>query len=37
MLKRLLIMNKILNIMRKTVRNDVFEKKNPRGITVSKR
>lgn len=30
-------MNKILNIMRKTLRNDVFEIENPRGITESKR
>lgn len=30
-------MNKILNKMKKTLRNDVFEKKNPRDITVSKR
>lgn len=30
-------MNKILNTMRKTLRNDVFEIKNPRGITESKR
>lgn len=29
-------MNKIFNIMKKTLRNDVFEIKNPRGITVSK-
>lgn len=30
-------MNKILNIMRKTLRNDVLEIKNPPGITESKR